>query len=247
MRRRSLLTVIGASSLSLAGCAGLSERTGGDLPEECPTSQDLGVEWPRNLDESTVASFVEDYEIEYYRREVFDEVFEPQSRLDTYEGWIGDVTAVTQTDSGGWRAQFEGIVNIRRGDLALVATPTESSDASDATPIHEIEDELLIRVLEQAVESGRAEQWIGPAESDEYLDLFEMLAGGFELSHVGASQSLYFTVNGTTVELEVRWAPPNRDHFWYVSYYVDERVIWRSADEDGNPREGQLLECRSSG
>lgn len=40
------------------------------------------VEWPRGLHESTAASFVEEYDREYYQREAFEDAFEPRSRLD---------------------------------------------------------------------------------------------------------------------------------------------------------------------
>lgn len=246
MRRRTLVSAIGAGSLSLAGCAAVTELTGENLPKDCPVSQGLGVEWPRELNESTVAAFVEEYELEYYQQEVFDDVFEPQSRLDTYEGWIGDVNDISETSGGGWRVQFEGIVNIRRGDLALSATASDPPGGAELIPIHDIEGERLIDVLEEAAETGRAEQRIGPTRTDGYLDLFGTLSDEFELTYVDDSETLYFDLDGTTVELVVSWSPANRDHFWYVSYYVDEHVVWRSADADSNPRDGDLLECRTS-
>lgn len=258
MRRRSLLTTMGAGSLSLAGCAAVTEMTGTDdladdsstsetenLPENCPTSQNLGVEWPEQLDESTVVSFVEEYELEYYQQEVIDTLIEPQSRLFAYEGWIGRVETVTET-VGGWQAQFEGIVNVLRGDLVLEATTSDPPRDAELIPIGEIDQEQLTEVLNEAADTGQAEQMIGPSQTDEYLDLFGRLSDEFELTHVGDSETLHFSIDGTIVELVVTWFAPNRDHFWNAWYYVDEQVIWRSARKDINPKDGELLECRTS-
>lgn len=245
MHRRTLVAAIGASSASLAGCVAVRDAVGGeDLPEDCPTSQDLGVDWPRDLDESTVASFIESYELAYYQRDVIDDVFEPMSRLDTYEGWIASATDVRRL-AGGWRVEFEGIVNFRRGDLYFEAAQGEPPDEADLIPATRVEDEAVSDLLQEAARYGEADERFGPGKTDAYLDRFEELDEGFELTDVHDTATLWFDVNGTAVEFVVGAAPPNRDHFWYVSYYVDEHVIYRSSDQSGDPRDGELLECRT--
>lgn len=245
MRRRTLLTVVGAGSLSIAGCIALPGSDGREtLPDDCPTSRDVGIEWPRDLGESTVATFVERYEETYYRQHVIDTIYEPESRLFGYSGWISRIKNVSEVDGGGWRVHFSGIVNVQRGDLVLEATVTEPPDEEQVIPFRDVADELLFEVLNTAAETGQEARRIGPTQSEGYLQRFEEFSSEFEISEVGDSDTLYFSVDGTIVELVVHASPPNRDHFWDAWYYVDEHVAWRSGDADTDPREGDLLECR---
>lgn len=247
MQRRTLLSVVGAGSVSIAGCmARQTWGAGPDLPDDCPTTQDVGVEWPRDLDESSVATFVERYEEAYYRQEVIDTLFEPESRLFGYSGWIGRIKDVAGVEGGGWRVHFSGIVNVQRGDLVLDATVADPPDDEPVIPSEDVDDELLIEVLEPAAETGEAARRISPSQSEAYLERFEGLADGFEITEVGDSETLSFSVDGTTVELVVSASPPNRDHFWDAWYYVDEHVVWRSGEQDVDPRNGELLECRTA-
>ena len=217
-----------------------------DLPEECPISQDVGVEWPSDLDDSTVATFVERYEEAYYRQQVIDTLFDPESRLFGYSGWISRIEAVTAVEDGGWRVHFSGIVNVQRGDLVFEATATAPPDGANVIPSEDVDDELLTEVLETAAETGEEARRISPSQADRYLDRFEQFSGEFEIAHVGDRDSLHFRVGGATVELVVSSAPPNRDHFWESWYYVDEHVVWRSGNPDIDPRDGELLECRDA-
>lgn len=245
MKRRTLLTAVGVGSLSIAGCIA-SELTGReDLPDDCPISQNVGVEWPSNLDESTVAMFIERYEEAYYRLQVIDTKFEPESRLFEYSGWISRIENVTAVEGGGWRVHFSGIVNVQRGDLLLEATVSDPPDDVRVVSADDVDDERLRDVLEGAAETGQAGDWIEPAESNAYLELFESLSNEFDVHEVGDEGTLYFDVNGTTVELVVSASPPNRDHFWDAWYYVDDDVVWRSGEHDVDPRDGELLECRT--
>lgn len=125
MQRRTLLTSVGVGSWWIAGCtANRKSLQSRDLPEDCPVSQNVGVEWQRDLDGSTVASFVERYEAAYYRQHVIDTIFEPESCLFGYSGWIGRIKDVAAVEGGGCRVHFTGIVNAQRGDLVLAATTT---------------------------------------------------------------------------------------------------------------------------
>lgn len=115
MQRRALLASFAVGTISVGGCLsspGSNDRE--QLPDDCPTSQDVGVEWPRDLDESRVESFIERYEETYYRQHVIDTLFEPESRLFGYSGWISRIKDVTRLEEGGWRVHFSGIVNIQR-------------------------------------------------------------------------------------------------------------------------------------
>lgn len=248
MERRTFLTVAGAGSMAVGGCIGVPGSGGSaDLPDDCPVSQGVGVDWPRDLTESTVAGFVERYEEAYYRQHVIDTKFDPESRLFGYSGWIGRAEDVTEVAGGGWRVHFSGIVNVQRGDLVLHATVSDPPGDARVVSVTDVEDELLREVLERAAKTEQADDRVGPAESDAYLERFETLSDGFDIQEVGDEDALYFDVNGTTVELLVIASPPNRDHFWEAWYYVDDRVVWRSGEHDVDPRDGELLECRTGG
>lgn len=246
MRRRSVLATVLAGSLPVTGCVGLRQRTGPELPDDCPRSQDLGVRWPEDLDESAAGTFVEQYEEAYYRQEIIDTLYDPQSRLFGYQGWISRIKGVTNVEGGGWRVHFSGVVNIQRGDLVFEASATDSPGDNELIPIDRVEDERLGEVLHEAAASGQESVRIGPSLSDEYLDRFAELSSGFEIAKVGDSDTLYFDVEGTAVELVVWSSPPNRDHFWEAWYFVDKHVVWRSGEADTDPRDGELLECRPS-
>lgn len=97
MDRRGLLTTVGAVSLSLTDCLGMPGLSlGENLPEDCPKSQNLGVEWPRDLDASTVAAFIEEYEQTYYEQVIFE--FEPESRFSRVGSAIARVKDVSESN-----------------------------------------------------------------------------------------------------------------------------------------------------
>ena len=247
MRRRTLLAVVGTGTVSAAGCVAVPETFRGErLPDGCPVSQDTGVEWPRDLDESRVSGFVERYEEAYYRQQVIETLFEPDSRLFGFSGWISRVEDVTEAQDGGWGVHFSGVVNVQRGDLVFEATATDPPDDVEVIPVGNVDDEPLREQLLAAAETGQEARRIGPSGSEAYLEGFERLSGEFEISEVGDSDTLYFAVDGKTVELAVHASPPNRDHFWDAWYYVDEHVVWRSSDAYTDPRNGVLLECRGA-
>lgn len=243
MRRRQLLTSAVAGSLPLAGCAAASGLFGPDLPEGCPTSQDLEVEWPRDLDESTVASFVEAYEERYYREVVFD--YEPVSRFSYVGSAISRVKDVTEADRG-WRVHFSGVLGVNEAFMHLMATSSDPPDDANVLQQSTFDDERLIELFDEAAETGEAELEIEADEVDAYVDRFEDLSDGFEISSAEPRDRLYVEVNGTAVELVVSVDTYHADRFWDAWYYVDEHVVWRSGEHDVDPREGELLECRPS-
>jgi hypothetical protein len=260
MRRRTLLALVGAGTASLAGCSTTDrDGTGGEptpgtdtpeadestpLPEECPTSQDIDVEWPTDVDPGAVESFVEDYERVYYREEVVE--YEPQSRLDSYE-LAGSVSGPPNKSGDGWVVAYSGSGGIYRPTLAMDATVTEPPEGVEPVPVGEIDDEPLTAMLEDAAETGEAELYVEPPgeKVEQYLDLLASLSGEFDgLSGRGDSDSLHVDVDGTTVELSVTATNFHGDYWWDAWYYVDEHVVRRTSDEEADPRDGELLECR---
>ncbi|MFC6874646.1 hypothetical protein [Halobellus marinus] len=274
MHRRTLLVGLGVGTLSIAGCLsgadepGASGTTPGDtatehsetatdaspgtddgnartdLPSECPTSQDLDVEWPTELDESTVEPFVEEYEDAYYREVVVE--YEPESQLDEYD-LAGSVSGSPRAAGDGWILQYAGGGGVYRPTLLGGATPAEAPDGVEPIPIAEVDDERVVDTLEAAAETGEAEFHVDtPGEEvDRYVDLFSSLSSDFYLSGPGDSDTLYFDVDGTTVELSVTATNFHGDYAWEAWYYVDEQVVRRADDDETDPREGTLLECRS--
>jgi len=250
MHRRTLLTGIGAGTLALAGCTTGADSVGtedgtddADLPEGCPTTQGFDVEWPEELDASTVESFVEAYEQVYFREVVVE--YEPESRLDSYE-LSGSVTDPPRKVGDGWALAYSGGGGVYRPTLLVEATASDPPDGTDPVQATAIDDEALTETLEAAAETGNAEFRVDPGgEVDRYVDLLASRSDDFErLSGPGDSDALYVDVDGTAVELSVTATNFHGDYWWEAWYYVDEQVVRRTTEEEDDPRDGDLLECR---
>lgn len=247
MQRRALLTIIGGGTLSLAGCTTGTGTGDSDLPEDCPTTQGLAVEWPEDLDASTVEAFVEEYERAYYREVVVE--YEPESRLDSYE-LSGTVADPPREVGDGWELAYSGSGGVYRPTLLVGATATDPPDGTDLVPVSEVDDEALTETLDEAARTGEAEFHVDtPGEEvDRYVDLLASLSDDFErLSEPGDSDTLYVDVDGTAVELSATATNFHGDYWWNARYYVDEQVVRRTTEENTDPRDGELLECRMTG
>ena len=286
-RRRVLASVgAGAGAIAVAGCTGFapdgdspddgqggsdegeqSTGTPGDrpLPEECPTTQDIGVEPPSTLDTASVASFVESYE-HHYAREVVVE-YEPSSRLDSYGLGTSLADDPREVDGPeGVDTAYEVVVRgggaIYTPHLLLEARAVEPSGGRETISVEEVDDGALSALLEEAADAEDGEDGEGDAggeddddppdplrvgpgsEVDRYLGLFESLSDDVQITGPGDSATLYFEVEDTPVELSVSADRFHGDYGWSARYYVDEHVVRRSADRETDPREGELLECR---
>jgi hypothetical protein len=249
VNRRALLVSSGATAAAFAGCTdafpGSSTR---ELPDACPRSQDLGIEWPRELDSETAASFLKSYEYFYYRDEVVE--YEPESGVDSY-GLSAQFSEDPTPVDGGYEATLSGSGGIYRPTLDVSARTTDLPDGADLVPIEEVNDETLREVLLEAAEEGEADRHVEPPgeEVDRYIELVASLSEDFgPLSSPGDSGTAYFDVDGTTVELTLYANQFHGDYWWEARYYVDENVLWRvevTSEESPDPRaEGELLECR---
>ncbi|WP_123538755.1 hypothetical protein [Halosimplex salinum] len=217
------------------------------LPESCPTTQGLDVEWPSDLDASAVESFVAAYEAAYYREVVVE--YEPDSRLDSYD-LSGSVNDSPTAVGDGWTLSYSGSGGVYRPTLSLGATTADPPADADVASIDDVDDGALVDLLTSAAETGAAEHHVEPPgeEVDRYVDLLASLSGDFDrLSGPGESDSLFVDVDGTSVELSAQATNFHGDYWWSATYYVDERVVRRTADDDTDPRNGELLECRTGG
>lgn len=247
MQRRTLIAGA-ACTLPLAGCiTDLGEENNSNEtdegPENCPTSQDIGVEWPDELDASSVESFVEDYEQVYYKELVVE--YTPETSLDSYEA-NGKVTTGPSEVGDGWELKYRGGGAVYRPTLMMGATPEESPSDIDPVPLEEISKNALVDMLQKAADTGEAELAVETPREEikEYLELFESLDQDVQLSERGDTARLYVDVDGTTVKLSVSASNFHGDYDWEAWYYVDDQVVRRTSDEKTDPREGELLECR---
>jgi hypothetical protein len=216
-------------------------------PDACPTSENLGIAWPNVDDPDGVASFVEAYEAAYYREVVVE--YDPGSRFASYE-LTGSVSTPPQAVGDGWELAYSGSGAVYTPTLLLEATATAPPDGADVVAAGEIDDEAVAGVLEEAAATGAAEHHVETpgVRVDQLVDRFAELSEGFErLSDRQESDTLYVDVDGTSVELSVTPTGFHGDYWWSARYYVDERVVRRTTEEDVDPRNGVLLECRSAG
>lgn len=244
LNRRALLATLG--TVAVAGCIdsevpGTGDPTE-DLPDDCPVSQDYDVEWPETLDEDSAETFVENYEAVHYRESVV--AYEPETRLDAYDLGVasGDVRSV----GDGYEVKVSGSGGVYRPDLMFNAHREDDPADAERVAASELEDDHLRELLETAAAEGEAEITIrnGP-EVDRYIDLFDSLFESYDPHRKrGDSRTLYFSVDGTHVTVEVTASTLHGDYWWSATYYVDEYVVYR-AEEDGDPKDGRLLECRT--
>lgn len=276
--RRALLA--GAATAALAGCTGIisdeptdsnendgmatpggtddgtetpdgTDGTPSDtLPEDCPTTQNIDVEWPEDITAESVASFVQAYENAYYREKVVD--YEPESRLDDYR-LEATVNGEPMETEAGFTVLLSGNGGIFRPTLHLGATTAAPPADADVVGFDAVEDETLRGVLTTAADTGSAQEHIDDTGEtvERYIDIVASLSESFDPPE-GPSESgtAYFDVDGTTVELTLQTDSFHGDYWWEAHYYVDENVVWRVESRSGDvserdPKDGKLLECRT--
>jgi hypothetical protein len=265
--RRAVLAAVGAAAV--AGCLDASGGTDTDgsptdgtdtdgspadgtdeetpLPADCPTSQDLGVEWPSDLDADAVEAFVEDYEAAYYREIVVD--WEPEARIDAYE-LSGTVRDGPTQRGAGYVVTYSGSGGVYRPNLHLRATTADAPEGADVASADEIEDDRVAELIAEAADGGEAELFLERPDIDDvdaFVDQIAALSSDFEtLAGPGDEDSLYVDADGTTVKLTVQADNFHGDYWWTVRYYVTGRVVRRTEDAEADPTEGTLLECRET-
>ncbi|WP_311173922.1 hypothetical protein [Halobellus ordinarius] len=287
--RRAILASF--PGIALAGCTGLSESgtssegespsesrttteneslsesgttTENELPEGCPTSLDLDVRWPRELDADTVGEFVTAYEEAYLLREYRGRTSQSRFHSADFSPYINEDP--TQVDTGyevtvilegyserptmflkAYEVDSEGIPKAEDHNIKESRLPKDSEYVS----IEEVEDQRLRETLESAAESGTAKSDFiyDGAEIERYAEQIANLSSAVSLiGDNGGNELAYFDVNGTGVLLEIDIALVHGDIGGEYRYYVTEYVVWRaestSAEDTTTPEDGELLECR---
>lgn len=248
MDRREVLTLIaGGGSIALSGCLesvgdGNGDGPNDELPDECPVSETLGLDWPEQLYEDIVASFIEQYEAEYLREVEIG--FEPVTRYDSY-GIEVDGRSITEREDG-FEMRIDSGGPILTPNLDLIATVTDPPDGVEPVAIEDLENDLAKQVISDAIEEGEAANKLhhGP-EVEGFLDHVDELSPDFEPPESQTEEaSVYVEANDSIIELTIR--PDGFHGDWWLTawYYIDDHVLWRTTQEDEAPRDGELLECR---
>lgn len=263
--RRAVLTTL--TSVGLAGCTTFddSESSSEDeLPDQCPTSRDLDVPWPRDIYTGSVRGFVTGYEdvgefvtayeeaylVEKHQSEYDSVNFSVQ--LDQNPDKVADGFHVTVTFDGS--ATTERYLLLETFEVDSDGIPKEANGADidesvipdniEYIPIDEVEDQNLHKVLKSAADSGYGES--STSHTDQYAQLIEAHSPNTSLND-GYPPGVYFDVNGTPVLLLTYEQGGDSAVFEQstpVQYYVTEYVIRRTTYENELPQDGTLVECR---
>lgn len=255
--RRAVLATL--TTVGLAGCAtrGDSDSSSeNELPYNCPTSLNLDVEWPRDLDRASVEQFVTAYEEAYLTRDV--------SKYDSASINVDVDSPKKISDGFNVPVSFKG--GIKHNDMFLDAFEVDSDgipkdeDMIDVSknelpanpeyvPIDEIEDQNLRQILTSAAESGIGEGQINyPSEMDRYLELISELPSDVSFDDEFKTGA-YFDVDGSPVLLVISIGhSATSDYYGTAQYHVTEHVVRRLDAEDpkkdGSPQDGTVVECR---
>ena len=252
-RRAVLATLTG---VGLAGCttSGDSEPPSEDeLPDQCPTSLDLDVQWPRELDSDTVGEFVMAYEKAYQVKKLAETQFHSPSisvELDQTPYKVADRFQVTVTYDAS--VSIEDYLHLEAYEVNSDGIPkdgqhvdeSEVPDAPEYIPIAEIEGQRLQEVLKSAANSGYGEDYTSP--TGRYTQLIESHSANASLNNE-YPQGIYFDVNGTPVLLIITERGGAAEDYGKsdpIQYYVTEYVVRRTDEENESPQDGTVVECR---
>lgn len=239
--RRTLLATAGL--LALAGCSG-ADSDDRELPDACPLTQGLEIDWPATIDASSVEPFVERYERAYYRDHSID--VEPSS--------MGRAEVGVRVTEGPTAAEAGYILTVRGGGaiytptLWITANVAEAPADATVVPTDEIDNVALNSTISDAVENGTAEYHLDETGEPvgRLVESLSAMSADFEpLSGPGDADTLYVDADGVSVEVTARATEFHGDLFWQARYYVDDRIV-RRVEGTADPANGQLLECRTS-
>lgn len=262
--RRTVLAAL--TGVGLAGCTsitGSDPPSENELPDQCPTSLDLDVEWPRDLDTNSVEEFVIAYEEGYLTEEYTDSQFtsvDVSTRLDQdlprfLRGFPPNLSGEFHmtVHSGGGIVSQEMILEALKVDLdgipvdenRINVIESPLPDEPEYVPIDEVEYQQLRQILQTAADSGIGEgQTSAESEMKRYVELIADLPPSATLDDA-FNTGAYFDVNGTPVLLVIETrADSVADFRTTAQYYVTEHVVRRTDEQNRSPRDGPVVECR---
>lgn len=264
--RRAVLASL--ASVGLAGCtaSGASEPPSEDeLPEQCPTSQNLDVQWPRDIYTGSVRGFLtgyedvrefvtayeEEYLVEKNTRSQFqsadfhvDVDQNPKRVADGFQltvSYTGSVHTSSHLILQAFEVDSEGIPKDNNG-----MSVAESEVPADLEPIsvEEVQDQKIREILKSAAKSGHRRD--AADSTAQFTQLVDNHSPNASLNDEDRS-GVYFDVNGTPVLLFIQSREGSVGDILdpvTVQYYVTEYVIRRTKEEDESPRDGTVVECR---
>ncbi|WP_147438078.1 hypothetical protein [Halorubrum sp. Atlit-28R] len=213
------------TSVGLAGCTASGDAqppSEDELPDQCPMSQTLDVQWPQNLNTEAVADFAKTYEVAYRSR---NSDLQPPWSSSSYSARVeqepkrtADGYQVTLVVSASI-IQAAGSLNAYEVDsdgIRKSTTRLESSDLPDDPtyiPIGEVEDRLLHRLLESAAVNRVETDSVDDSKIEQYSELIATLSPDASIieSPSGGPEYAYFDVEGTPILLEFRIATSDGD------------------------------------
>lgn len=252
-RRTVLVTLAG---VGLAGCVTSGDSgppSEDELPDQCPTSLDLDVQWPRELDADTVGEFVMAYEKAYQGKKLAETRFHSPSisvELDQTPYKVADGFQVTITY--GASVSVEDYLHLEAFEVNSDGIPkdgpyvdeSEVPDNPAYIPIAEIGGHRLQEVLQSAANSGHGEDYTSPTRW--YTQFIESHSANASLN-TEHPQGIYFDVNGTPVLLIITERGGAAEDYGKsdpIQYYVTEYVVRRTEEENESPQDGAVVECR---
>lgn len=262
--RRAVLATL--TSVGLAGCttSGDSEPPSEDeLPDQCPTSHNLNVQWPRDLDPGPVRGFVSGYEAVGDFVMAYEEAYQVEQKAETQFHSPSISVELDQTPNKvangfhvtvtyGASVSIEDYILLEAFEVNSDGIPKEGQrvdesevpDDPEYIPIAEIEDQRLQEVLKSAANSGYGEDHTSP--TGRYTQLIESHSANASLNNE-YPQGIYFDVNGTPVLLIITERGGAAEDYGKsdpIQYYVSEYVVRRTDEENESPQDGTVVECR---
>lgn len=252
--RRAVLATL--TSVGLAGCTTSGDSgppSEDELPDQCPTSLDLDVQWPRELDADTVGEFVVAYVKAYQGKKLAETRFHSPSisvELDQTPYKVADGFQVTVTYDAS--VTVEDYLHLEAFEVNSDGIPkdgphvdeSEVPDNPEYIPIAEIGGQRLQEVLKSAANSGYGEDYTSPTRW--YTQLIESHSANASLN-TEYPQGIYFDVNGTPVLLIITERGGAAEDYGKsdpIQYYVTEYVVRRTEEENESPQNGTVVECR---
>lgn len=234
-RRKYLATLGSGAAIGISGC--VFNDGSEDYPQECPVTQDLDVPSPDESDESSILSFVSEYEEEYMRVEI-EERYEERNIINhadtSIRGYREESSGFVVETSTAWT------VTTKEG-VTIEAQPQEQiPDKINPINVDELPDdaELAVAIAQEAVTEGEVQQL---REKDQNYD--QLIA---QLKSTQDDTGTYHVlVEETPVSLEITSHDEEIiDESIIASYYVDDVVARRTEEEeDTDATAGTVVEC----